>query len=348
MNDASMSGASKATSTSLEHGSFPHLSSIEWEALHRLAAASGEAVIQTLLTAGTEAQQRLAAQEFMARELADLRRRVSTPTPTKSKTDIVKLDVSSYSGEDDGRLHLSRWFCEVGITIEARQLSTELARTRFLLSKLTGKAKEWALGKLVADASCFPTMSAMKANLRLAFELPQDERVQRSAFLSLKQGRMSMLEYIQRARHLISCITTHPVDMATQVHVFTSGMNAGYQRFYMTRKTPPTLEEAFEVALREDYSLMASQAFDVSRAPASEPEPMEIDAIRQYNVRRGATSSNPQQRSSPRGSRPMKCFGCKKPGHRAAVCRAPALVVANVTIENDVAVAGQAKNGDNQ
>ncbi|KAG3069571.1 hypothetical protein PI124_g9043 [Phytophthora idaei] len=66
MNDTSMSDASKVTSISLEHGSFPHLLSIEWEALHRLAAASGEAVIQTLLTAGTEAQQRLAAQEFMA------------------------------------------------------------------------------------------------------------------------------------------------------------------------------------------------------------------------------------------------------------------------------------------
>ncbi|KAG3012350.1 hypothetical protein PC121_g14649 [Phytophthora cactorum] len=352
MNDTATSDASKATSTSLEHSSFPHLSSIEWEALkkHRLAAASGEAVIQTLLTGGTEDQQRLAAQEFMARELADLRRRVSTLTPAKNKTDIVELDVSRYSGEDDGRLHLNRWFCEVDIAIEARQLSTDLARTHFLLSKLTGKAKEWAIGKLVADASCFPTMSAMKADLRLAFEPPQDERVQRSVFLPLKQGRMSMLEYIQRARHLISCITTHPVDMATQVHVFTSGMNAGYQRFYLTRKTPPTLEEAFEVALREDYSVMASQTFDVSRAPASEPEPepMEINAIRQYNVHRGATSSNPQQRSSPRGSRPMRCFRCKKHGHRAAVCRAPAPVVANVTIENDVAVAGQAKTGDNQ
>ncbi|KAG3204803.1 hypothetical protein PC128_g1690 [Phytophthora cactorum] len=295
MNGTSMSDTSKVTSTSLKHGSFPHLSSIEWEALHRLAEASGEAVIQTLLTAGTEDQQRLAAQEFMAREFADLRQRVSTPTPATNNTDIVKLDVSSYSGEDDRRLHLNRWFCEVGIAIEARQLSIELARTRFLLSKLTGKAKEWALGKLVADASCFPTMSAMNADLRLAFEPPQDERVQRSAFLSLKQGRMSMLEYIQRARHLISCITTHPVDMATQVHVFVSGMNAGYQRFYLTRKTPSTLEEVFAVALREDYSVTASQAFDVSRAraPEPEPEPMEIDAIQQFNDRRGATPSTP-------------------------------------------------------
>ncbi|KAE9038964.1 hypothetical protein PR001_g7726 [Phytophthora rubi] len=74
-----------------------------------------------------------------------------------------------------------------------------------------------------------------------------------------------MLEYIQQARHLVSCITTHPIDMATQVHVFVSGMNAGYQRFYLTRKVPMTLEEAFATALREDYSVTASQAFDVSR-----------------------------------------------------------------------------------
>ncbi|KAE8905077.1 hypothetical protein PF005_g11209 [Phytophthora fragariae] len=97
-----------------------------------------------------------------------------------------------YSGEGKSRLHLNRWFCEVDIAVEAQQLPTELARTRFLLSKLAGKAKELALGKLVAGASCFPTIASMKADLRLAFEPPQDESLQRSAFLPLKQGRMSM------------------------------------------------------------------------------------------------------------------------------------------------------------
>ncbi|KAG2766171.1 hypothetical protein PC116_g24046 [Phytophthora cactorum] len=39
-------------------------------------------------------------------------------------------------------------------------------------------------------------------------------------------------------------------------------MNTGYQRFYLTRKKPNPLEEAFGVTLREDYSETASQAFD--------------------------------------------------------------------------------------
>ncbi|GMF20103.1 unnamed protein product [Phytophthora fragariaefolia] len=120
MDDASI--FSEVTGMSREHTSFPHLSMFKWEALHRLAAVSGDGVIKTLLTTSTEEQQRLAAQEFMARELTDLRRRATTPTPSKNKTDIVKLDVSTYSGEGSlCRLHLNRWFCEVGIAIEARQ-----------------------------------------------------------------------------------------------------------------------------------------------------------------------------------------------------------------------------------
>ncbi|KAE8983987.1 hypothetical protein PR003_g22609 [Phytophthora rubi] len=147
-------------------------------------------------------------------------------------TDIVKLNVSTYSGEGNSRLHLIRWFSEVDITVEDRQLPTELGRPLFLLSKLARKAKNWALGNLVADASCFPTMASMKADMRLAFQPLQYESLERSVFLSLKQGCMSMLEYIQR--HLVSCITTHPFDMVTQVHVF--------KCFYLTRKAPMTLE----------------------------------------------------------------------------------------------------------
>ncbi|ETN21592.1 hypothetical protein PPTG_01735 [Phytophthora nicotianae INRA-310] len=64
MNDTSLSDASKMTSTSLEHASFPPFSSIKWETLRHLAAVTGEAAIQMLLTAGSEAQQRPIAQEF--------------------------------------------------------------------------------------------------------------------------------------------------------------------------------------------------------------------------------------------------------------------------------------------
>ncbi|KAG3166185.1 hypothetical protein PC116_g14905 [Phytophthora cactorum] len=45
-----------------KHTAFPHLTRVEREALHRRAAASGEAVVLSRLGSATPYQQRLAAQ----------------------------------------------------------------------------------------------------------------------------------------------------------------------------------------------------------------------------------------------------------------------------------------------
>ncbi|KAE9288116.1 hypothetical protein PF008_g26226 [Phytophthora fragariae] len=44
----------------LEHAAFPHLTSIQWQALHRIAAVSGEVVVTLLLSSATPDQQRQA------------------------------------------------------------------------------------------------------------------------------------------------------------------------------------------------------------------------------------------------------------------------------------------------
>ena len=75
----------------------------------------------------------------------------------------------------------------------------------------------------------------------------------RSRFLSMRQGKMSMRDYVQMAQHLASCITTHPMDMYTQVNVFVDGMREGQTRLSLERAEPATLEEAFAIALREDF-----------------------------------------------------------------------------------------------
>ncbi|KAI9991531.1 hypothetical protein PInf_019227 [Phytophthora infestans] len=96
-------------SQDLDHAAFLHLTRIEWEALHHLAAVSGEAVVTSLLRSATPDEQRVAAQEFMERELADANRRVSTPSRI-STNDVVKLETSTYSGAGGDRLPLNRWF----------------------------------------------------------------------------------------------------------------------------------------------------------------------------------------------------------------------------------------------
>ncbi|GMF17714.1 unnamed protein product [Phytophthora fragariaefolia] len=103
--------------------------------------------------------------------------------------------------------------------------------------------------------------------------------------------------------------------------------------------------EAFALALREDYVVTSSYASSTPmETRQSGPEPMEIDAV-EASQRQQWSSSRRAQGS--RDDRPMVCFRYQKPGHRAAVCRTPASVIAYVehSTSDEASSAAQPKHG---
>ncbi|KAG3028240.1 hypothetical protein PC121_g1190 [Phytophthora cactorum] len=136
-----------ARSQDLEHAAFPHLARVAWETLHRLTVVSGESVVTSLLRSVTPDQQRQAAQEFMERKFAEVNQRVSTPSRFSSN-DAVKLEATTYSDDSDDHLPLDLWFREILIAIASRLIKAPSTKVNFLLSPMSKKAKQRALGKL--------------------------------------------------------------------------------------------------------------------------------------------------------------------------------------------------------
>ncbi|KAG3109017.1 hypothetical protein PI124_g11799 [Phytophthora idaei] len=121
----------------------------------------------------------------MERELADATRRASTPSRF-FKNDVAELETSTYSDVGEDRPTLNR-FRENDIAIASRLIEAPSAKINFLLSLLPGKAKEWALSKLVVDPNVLPTLEAFQSDLRLEYEPPQDEPRVPADFFAFRQ-----------------------------------------------------------------------------------------------------------------------------------------------------------------
>ncbi|KAE9115884.1 hypothetical protein PF010_g9168 [Phytophthora fragariae] len=123
-------------------------------------------------------------------------------------------------------------------------------------------------------------------------------------------------------------VYTEAIDMASQAHVFVFCMREGMTRYCPTRAEPATLEETFALALREDYVVTSSYARQMpAEAPPSGTKSMENDIVETSQRQQGSSSGRGRDG---REACPMTCFRCRKAGHRAAVCRAPAPVIAHM------------------
>ncbi|KAG3063949.1 hypothetical protein PC121_g11947 [Phytophthora cactorum] len=153
---------------------------------------------------------------------------------TTPRVQSSKLHVSNYVGKE-GEL-LLRWLVEVDTAIAARRIFDEPSKVAFAMSCLGGRARSWAYGRRLTDATCFGTYAEFKEELRQAFEPPKNEFRSRAEFVDLQQGKHDVHAYAQRARYLVSDIMTNPIDEATKVVTFMKGLRDGPVKTYLFRE----------------------------------------------------------------------------------------------------------------
>jgi hypothetical protein len=268
--------------------------------------------------------------------LRDVEAKKSSP-PQRGQSDssnILKIKPSSYSGKE--KESLRRWFVEIETAIVARKLTSPAQMVAFALSSLSGNARAWGYNLLLADRDVFPDYAVFKQKLAQEFEPPRTLQRAISEFLDLSQGKLSLHEYIQQMRYLISCASSDPPSESVKVTHFMRGLRSGYVRDEVYRLSPDTFDDAVHYALDAEFNHRQQKAdFHSNRgnsipqrhhrpAQNSGPTPMDISSI--------TTSNRPQ--SVPKGSygrtgtsvrRPAgtTCNNCGKPGHWSPECRQP-------------------------
>ncbi|KAG2964493.1 hypothetical protein PC121_g24547 [Phytophthora cactorum] len=109
----------------------------------------------------------------------------------------------------------------VDTAIAARRIFDEPSKVAFAMSCLGGRARSWAYGRRLTDATCFGTYAEFKEELGEAFEPPKNELRSRAEFLDLQQGKHDVHVHAQRARYFVSNIVTNPDgrgDQGCHVH----------------------------------------------------------------------------------------------------------------------------------
>ncbi|KAG3048829.1 hypothetical protein PC121_g19261 [Phytophthora cactorum] len=173
----SMRGPSESA-THIARADCPHLLDPEWEALRRLATVIGEAAEQRDAAAATT---------------------TTASSGTTPRVQSLKLHVSNYVGKEGEPL--LRWLVEVDTAIAARRIFDDPSKVAFAMSCLGRRARGWAYGRRLTDATCFGTYAEFKEELRQAFESPKNEFRSRVEFLDPQQGKNDVHAYAQRARY---------------------------------------------------------------------------------------------------------------------------------------------------
>lgn len=206
--------------------------------------------------------------------------------------------------------------CSLVLELQASSFPTERSKVAYIITLLSGKAREWATAVWDAQDACCGNFRSFTAEMRKVFDRSSTGHQAAGQILNLRQGSRSVFNYAIEFRTLAASCGW---DDQALFDAFLHGLSDSVKDELSARELPSSLQGLIDLAgridarkrLRQQERNLDTRSFQPQTLPCpleTPPEPMLVDRAR--------ISPQERQRRRDEGA----CFYCGQSGHLLRVC----------------------------
>ena len=215
--------------------SSPELSSAQRAAYEKLKNLFGYEHIDYLISQGPDAliAKLDAFMQYESSLIGQVQDHVASAMPTRyiavpdsePKARPLVVAVRTFEGKEGENLPF--WVKQMEMSIDSALCLNEQQKVAMALSKLGGRALDWALSCNTSINDAFPSWESLQQQMTRMFAPPDQAFRLRARLVASRQGKRTLEDYAQELRALVASMHQDPVQEAMVVTIFMGGLSDG-------------------------------------------------------------------------------------------------------------------------